>query len=248
MVGGVKRAAAPRRQESTRAAILDAAEELFAAKGFTAVSIRDIAQAAGANPGSISYHFGSKDGLLLEIYRRHCAPMNRRRGELLGEALRVRDAENRLEAIVRAYIVPAYYSSADLAGGGARFTRLRAVMSAEGNEVARRIIAETFDETSHAFIDAIHRELPYLPRATVVWRSQFLLGALYYSLVTQDRVTRLSRGEADGGDHATAIEEIVRATVAAFRAPAVDAQPSARRPASTTKNSARTSSRGRNDV
>ena len=213
------------RHESTRAAILDAAEDLFSAKGFTAVSIRDIAQAAGANPGSISYHFGSKDGLLLEIYRRHCGPMNRRRGELLREALRIHDADNRLEAIVRAYVVPAYYSSADLAGGGARFTRLRAVMSAEGNEVARRIIAETFDETSHAFIDAVHRELPELPRATIVWRSQFLLGALYYALITQDRVTRLSRGEADGGDHAAAIEEIVRATVAAFRAPAVDEQP-----------------------
>lgn len=212
----------PARQENTRGAILDAAEELFAANGFTAVSIRDIAQAAGANPGSISYHFGSKDGLLLEIYRRHCGPMNRRRGELLSEALRIHDADNRLEAIVRAFVVPAYYSSADLAGGGARFTRLRAVMSAEGNETARRIIAETFDETSHAFIDAIHRELPHLPRATIVWRSQFLLGALYYSLVTQERVTRLSRGEADGSDHAVAIEEIVRATVAAFKAPAVD--------------------------
>jgi len=226
MVTGVKQVRpSPARQASTRAAILDAAEELFAANGFTAVSIRDIARAAGANPGSISYHFGSKDGLLLEIYRRHCAPMNRRRGELLGEALRVRDPENRLEAIVRAYIVPAYYSSADLAGGGARFTRLRAVMSAEGNEVARRIIADTFDETSHAFIDALHRQLPHLPRATLVWRSHFLLGALYYSLVTQERVTRLSRGEADGSDHAAAIEEIVRASVAAFKAPAVDTAP-----------------------
>lgn len=212
-----------RRQDSTRAAILDAAEALFSANGFTAVSIRDIAREAGANPGSISYHFGSKDGLLLEIYRRHCGPMNRRRGELLHEALRIHDPADRMEAIVRAYVVPACYSSVDLAGGGARFTRLRAVMSAEGNETTRRIIADTFDETSHAFIDAIHRELPDLPRATIVWRSQFLLGALYYSLVTQDRVTRLSRGEADGGDQAAAIEEIVRATVAAFRAPAVDA-------------------------
>ena len=26
-------------------------------------------------------------------------------------------------------------------------------MSAEGNEVARRIIAQTFDDTSHAFVD-----------------------------------------------------------------------------------------------
>ena len=62
-----------------REAILAAAEELFATNGFNAVSVRDIALAAGANPGSVTYHFKTKDGLLLEIYRRHCGPMNLRR-------------------------------------------------------------------------------------------------------------------------------------------------------------------------
>jgi hypothetical protein len=73
-------------------------------------------------------------------------------------------------------------------------------MSAEGNEVARRIIAQTFDDTSHAFIDAIHQSLPHIPRTEIVWRSHFLLGA-------------------DAGD---AIEQLVRATVASFQAPALD--------------------------
>ena len=178
-----------------REAILAAAEELFSTNGFNAVSVRDIAQAAGANPGSVTYHFKTKDGLLLEIYRRHCGPMNHRRAELFAAALRVRDLQDRLEAIVRAYVLPAFSSGSDLAGGGARFTRLRAVMSAEGNEVVRKIIAQTFDDTSHAFIDAIHESLPHIPRTEIVWRSHFLLGALYYSLVTPERVSRLSRGE-----------------------------------------------------
>src|SRR5213079_2139687 len=132
------------RKPNLREAILAAAEELFSTNGFNAVSVRDIAQAAGANPGSVTYHFKTKDGLLLEIYRRHCGPMNRRRSELLAAAKRVRDLQDRLEAIVRAYVLPAFSSGSDLAGGGARFTRLRAVMSAEGNEVARKIIAQTF--------------------------------------------------------------------------------------------------------
>ena len=134
------------------------------------MSIRDIALEAGANPGSVTYHFKSKDGLLLEIYKRHCGPMNKRRIELLVAARRVRDVQDRLEAIVRAYVQPAFSSSSDLAGGGARFTRLRAVMSAEGNAVVGRIIAEIFDDTTHAFIDAIQQSLPHLPRKTIVWR------------------------------------------------------------------------------
>jgi AcrR family transcriptional regulator len=210
------------RKPNMREAILCAAEELFSTNGFNAVSVRDIAQAAGANPGSVTYHFKTKDGLLLEIYRRHCGPMNRRRSELLAAASRVRDLQDRLEAIVRAYVLPAFSSGSDLAGGGARFTRLRAVMSAEGNEVAGKIIAQTFDDTSHAFIDAICESLPQIPRTEIVWRSHFLLGALYYSLVTPERVSRLSRGEADGADAANAIEQLVRATVASLQAPALD--------------------------
>src|SRR5215475_3240133 len=209
------------RKPNMREAILVAAEELFATNGFNAVSVRDIAQAAGANPGSVTYHFKTKDGLLLEIYQRHCVPMNHRRSELLEAAKRVRDLKDRLEAIVRAYVLPAFSSGSDLAGGGARFTRLRAIMSAEGNEVARKIIAQTFDDTSHAFIDAIHESLPHIPRTEIVWRCHFLLGALYYSLVTPERVSRLSRGEADGSDAASAIEQLVRATVAALQAPAL---------------------------
>jgi AcrR family transcriptional regulator len=220
--------AAPRKP-NMREAILCAAEELFSTNGFNAVSVRDIAQAAGANPGSVTYHFKTKDGLLLEIYRRHCGPMNLRRSELLAAAQRVRDFNDRLEAIVRAYVVPAFSSGSDLAGGGARFTRLRAVMSAEGNAVAGKIIAQTFDDTSHAFIDAICESLPQIPRTEIVWRSHFLLGALYYTLVTPERVARLSRGEADGGDAGMAIEQLVKATVASLQAPALDQPASAKR-------------------
>ena len=220
---------APLRKSNMREAILCAAEELFSTNGFNAVSVRDIAQAAGANPGSVTYHFKTKDGLLLEIYRRHCGPMNLRRSELLAAAKRVRDLNDRLEAIVRAYVVPAFSSGSDLAGGGARFTRLRAVMSAEGNAVAGKIIAQTFDDTSHAFIDAICESLPQIPRTDIVWRSHFLLGALYYTLVTPERLARLSRGEADGSDAGAAIEQLVRATVASLQAPALDLPSSAQR-------------------
>jgi AcrR family transcriptional regulator len=217
-----RKAIAMTRNPNMREAILSAAELLFSTRGFNAVSIRDIALEAGANPGSITYHFKSKDGLLLEIYKRHCGPMNKRRIELLVAARRVRDVQDRLEAIVRAYVQPAFSSSSDLAGGGARFTRLRAVMSAEGNAVVGRIIAEIFDDTTNAFIEAIEESLPHLPRTTIVWRSQFLLGALYYTLVSPERVTRLSRGEADGADMAEAIEQLVASTVASLQASDVD--------------------------
>jgi Tetracyclin repressor-like, C-terminal domain len=64
--------------------------------------------------------------------------------------------------------------------------------------------------------------LPHIPRTEIVWRGQFLLGALYYTLVTPERVSRLSRGRADGADAGNVIEQLVHATVASLQAPALD--------------------------
>lgn len=47
----------------TREALLRAGLDLFGRHGFEASSIREIAQAAGANSAGIAYHFGGKDGL-----------------------------------------------------------------------------------------------------------------------------------------------------------------------------------------
>ncbi len=56
------------RSNSRNVALVEAAAELFAGQGFKATSMRDIAKAAGMLPGSIYYHFASKDDLLLAIY------------------------------------------------------------------------------------------------------------------------------------------------------------------------------------
>ncbi len=45
----------------TRGAILDAALRAFAARGFSATSLRDVAAAAGTTHGLIRHHFGAKD-------------------------------------------------------------------------------------------------------------------------------------------------------------------------------------------
>ncbi len=105
-------------------------------------------------------------------------------------------------------------------GGGAHFARLRAVVMAERHEEAQKIIAEIFNPINLAFIDALQACLSYLPRTDIVWRTHFLRGAVSYTLINPWRVTRLSGGDANGDDTEEALEQIARAAVAAFRAPA----------------------------
>ncbi|MDR1277044.1 MAG: CerR family C-terminal domain-containing protein [Candidatus Accumulibacter sp.] len=73
--GKTKAVRAPRADgEATRARILEAAGELFAASGFVETTSKAIAARAGADMASINYHFGSRDGLyqavLVEAHRR----------------------------------------------------------------------------------------------------------------------------------------------------------------------------------
>lgn len=60
-----------RRLERTRSLLLDAAEEVFAEKGFTTATLDDIAHAAGYTKGAIYKHFATKEGLFLAVSDRY---------------------------------------------------------------------------------------------------------------------------------------------------------------------------------
>ncbi len=58
----------PPRQDNRRRQLLDSAARRFAGQGFRATTIRDVAGDAGMLPGSVYYHFASKNDLLLAVY------------------------------------------------------------------------------------------------------------------------------------------------------------------------------------
>lgn len=59
----------PTGREAVRAAVIEAASELFAARGVEAVSVRDIAAKANVNYGLIHRHFGTKENLLQDVLK-----------------------------------------------------------------------------------------------------------------------------------------------------------------------------------
>lgn len=67
---------------NSRAALIEAARELFAANAFERVSTKQIAARAGVNPAMIHYHFGDKAALLEAAFREALAPV-------IGEMARV---------------------------------------------------------------------------------------------------------------------------------------------------------------
>lgn len=60
-----------RRREMTRGALVEAASELFARKGFNGTSLEEIAEAAGFTRGAIYSNFEGKEDLLLAVVERY---------------------------------------------------------------------------------------------------------------------------------------------------------------------------------
>jgi AcrR family transcriptional regulator len=58
-------------RERTRAELLDAAARVFAAQGFHAASVDQVAEAAGYTKGAVYSNFSSKEELFLELLERH---------------------------------------------------------------------------------------------------------------------------------------------------------------------------------
>jgi AcrR family transcriptional regulator len=89
--------------DATQQRILDAATDVFAARGFTAATMADIVEGSGASIGSIYHHFGGKKELFLAIFERLGADIDRcidaatdRSGDL--------DRQHAFEANARAYL------------------------------------------------------------------------------------------------------------------------------------------------
>lgn len=119
-----------RQKEGNREALLAAAKQALATKGYTGTTARDLAKAAGTSLAAIGYHFGSMDELLQAALFEAIAEW----GEPLGRALSSApnsDPRGRYEALWTQVIEsfeahrPLWSTQFELVGQLARFPHLR---------------------------------------------------------------------------------------------------------------------------
>jgi len=93
----------------THERILEAAQKLFAERGFDATSVRDITAEAKCNVAAVNYHFGGKENLYVEAFRAMLGALRDQRLAVLGELMRRTPAptlENFLESFAVGFLDP----------------------------------------------------------------------------------------------------------------------------------------------
>jgi AcrR family transcriptional regulator len=203
--------------EATRDRVFLAAERLFALNGFQAVSVRDITAEAGVNLAAVNYHFGSKDGLLFEIFRHRTSELNRTRARLLHEATDKHAGKPPLRAILEALLAPPVLW---LDPAGDRRIALQFLIRArsEGTEQIREVLRT---DVSHLkrFADALRAARPDLPPEEVYWRLHFVLGLIHQNRSAElERLSIVSGGLSEADDVRTLLMRMVDFAEAGFRA------------------------------
>jgi AcrR family transcriptional regulator len=197
----------------SRERIFCTSERLFAERGFGRVSLRDITAAAGVNLASVNYYFGSKDGLLLEIFRTRAAELNRERAQLLQQVLAEDGERPHVRAILSALIAPSTRWISDERRVALQFL-IRA--RSEGNEQIREILCHKVAHLRR-FIEALQRALPELSRKEIVWRLHFTLAVLHRnSAEDYQRLGVLSDGVCTPDDREALLRRLLDYTSAGF--------------------------------
>jgi hypothetical protein len=133
----------PRRRrdpEASRAAILEAAREVFAERGYAGATIREIARRAGVTHGLVMRHFGAKERLLLEALPGPRAAAGVVPGDL---------------ATLPERVAAAFVAETESAGGGELAMVALIRSAASGEEVAMPLYAAMEGQVSATFREVL---------------------------------------------------------------------------------------------
>lgn len=205
------------RADSTREALLAAAERLIAERGVEAVTHRQIVEAAGqGNNAAVAYHFGTKKELVSAIEASHAGHIEELRTARIvgtGDSVALRDW-------VGCLVQPLTDHLASLPGP-TWYARFAAQVMTD--PTYRRVVTTSAleSESLRHVIDRIGRGIPELPKHVRAERNIMMRTMLMYTCA------EIERGFADGGkqprpDWPGAGQGLVDAIAGLWQAPVTD--------------------------
>ena len=197
-------------QSETVELILDAAEQLFAEKGFAETSLRLITSKAGVNLAAVNYHFGSKKALIQAMFSRFlgpfCISLERELDRRMAKPEVKPSLEELLEMLVEQALAVKPRSGNDLS----IFMRLLGLAFSQSQGHLRKYLEEVYGKVFRRYMLLLNEVAPRLPPLEIFWRVHFMLGAAAFSMSGIKALRAIA--ETDFGVN-TSIEQVMRLMV-----------------------------------
>lgn len=208
------------RSAATREAIMAAAERLYAEQGLSAISNRQISEAAGqGNVTAVSYHFGSRLDLVRAIMVRHGEEVDALRARHVAEVGGSTDLRDWVRCLVRPV-------SEHLAALGVPSWQARFAVQVLTDPVTRNLIAEEAlgRPGLHAVMLGLKQRLADLPPHVRRVRGEMARHLITHTCAERERglADRTARPRASWSDTADELED---ALVGLFTAPVTHPHP-----------------------
>ncbi|BAP13932.1 MAG: TetR family transcriptional regulator [Alcanivorax borkumensis] len=181
-------------QAGTVDRILDAAEVLFAQKGFAETSLRAITSKAGVNLAAVNYHFGSKEALIQAVFERFLKPFSRALDAKLDE-METSGILDTPEYVLGIVFRLALGTHPDDPQRAAIFFRLSGQAYSQPQVHLREYLHKHYGAVFARLQRHLHQAVPGVSPMELFWRVQFSLGAVIFTLSGMQSLQSISKAD-----------------------------------------------------
>ena len=181
---------------TTKNKILDAAENLFADKGFNGTSLREITGVAGVNLAAVNYHFGSKKELIKAVMSRY---MNELSPELESALSLLCQVERKpsLHEVFSAFVEPLLSLSTFRDNGSSHFLQLLGRGYTDSQGFLRWFLTTQYPNVFSYFTQAVHKAYPELTTEDMFWRLHFTMGTIVFAMSSSEALIDIAQNDFD---------------------------------------------------
>jgi AcrR family transcriptional regulator len=198
--------------------ILDAAENAIAELGFAGASLREIVSEARVNLATVYYYFGSKRGLMEALLKRRFGPLRKEHLALLHEfEVAAKGRPVPVEKILEAMLRPPLRLAARTPAKRQAVTRLIGRIVTEPSPRIQEVLRSQRAEVWTSFLKALQRSLPKARLPELLWRMEFVWGALAFALCNPRKIEIATHGACNLAKTDEVLAEMVNFFSPGFR-------------------------------
>ncbi len=183
-------------QSDTVDRILDAAEVLFAERGFSETSLRLITSKAKVNLAAVNYHFGSKNALIQAVFARFLGPFTALLRERLEQMLSQSNGKPvELEELLRIVTDTIISIPTRNKRGLSVFMRLLGLAYTQSQGHLRKFLEQQFSTEFRLVMRLVREATPELTSIERFWRIQFMLGSMAFTMSSIEALSSILENE-----------------------------------------------------